>query len=137
MPKISSQEVTQKQKTPIGRPFTHTYDKPLSFEIATLRKTTKYRSCPSYRTKTMMNTITIVGLLAASFTTIALLPQLMKVWKTKSTRDISTGMFTLYSSGLLLWFIYGLYISNAPIIIANSLAFIQALVILIFKTKYK
>ena len=85
----------------------------------------------------MMNPITIVGLIAASFTTIALLPQLMKVWKTKSTRDISTGMFTLYSSGLFLWFVYGVYINDLPIILANSLAFIQAVVILMFKAKYK
>ncbi len=84
-----------------------------------------------------MNVITIVGLIAAAFTTIALLPQLMKVWKTKSTRDISTGMFMLYSSGLFLWFVYGVYIKNLPIILANSLAFIQALTILLFKAKYK
>ena len=84
-----------------------------------------------------MDFITIVGLIAAMFTTIALLPQLMKVWKTKSTRDISTVMFTLYSSGLFLWFIYGVYINDVPIILANSLAFIQAIVILIFKAKYK
>jgi MtN3 and saliva related transmembrane protein len=85
----------------------------------------------------MMNPITIVGLIAASFTTIALLPQLMKVWKTKSTRDISTGMFLLYSSGVFLWFVYGVYLNNLPIILANSLGFIQALVILMFKAKYK
>jgi MtN3 and saliva related transmembrane protein len=85
----------------------------------------------------MMNPITIVGLIAAAFTTIALLPQLMKVWKTKSTRDISTGMFTLYSCGLFLWFVYGVYINDLPIILANSLAFIQSLIILIFKAKYK
>ena len=84
-----------------------------------------------------MDSITIVGLIAAAFTTIALLPQLMKVWKTKSTRDISTGMFTLYSSGLLLWFVYGVYINDLPIILANSLAFIQTLVILMFKAKYR
>ena len=84
-----------------------------------------------------MNPITIVGLIAAAFTTIALLPQLMKVWKTKSTRDISTGMFTLYSCGLFLWFVYGVYINDLPIILANSLAFIQSLIILIFKAKYK
>jgi MtN3 and saliva related transmembrane protein len=84
-----------------------------------------------------MDTITIVGLIAAAFTTIALLPQLMKVWKTKSTRDISAGMFTLYSSGLFLWFVYGVYTNDLPIILANSLAFIQSLVILVFKAKYK
>jgi MtN3 and saliva related transmembrane protein len=84
-----------------------------------------------------MDLITIIGLIAASFTTIALLPQLRKVWKTKSTGDILTGMLTLYSSGLFLWFVYGVYINDLPIILANSLAFIQALVILIFKAKYK
>ncbi|MGA2386221.1 MAG: SemiSWEET transporter [Candidatus Bathyarchaeia archaeon] len=84
-----------------------------------------------------MNAITIIGLTAAAFTTISLLPQLMKVWKTKSTKDISTGMFTLYCCGVFLWFVYGVYINDLPIILANSLAFIQALAILMFKAKYK
>jgi MtN3 and saliva related transmembrane protein len=84
-----------------------------------------------------MDAITIIGLVAALFTTISLLPQLIKVYKTKSTKDISTGMFALFGSGVLLWFIYGVYLSNLPIIIANSTAFIQAVIILIFKVKYK
>ncbi|MGD0643656.1 MAG: SemiSWEET transporter [Candidatus Bathyarchaeia archaeon] len=84
-----------------------------------------------------MDTITIIGLVAAVFTTIALFPQLIKVWKTKSTKDISTGMFSLYCSGVFLWFIYGVYLNDLPIIIANSLAFVQALLILSFKAKYK
>lgn len=84
-----------------------------------------------------MDTITIVGLIAAAFTTAALLPQLIKVWKTKSTKDISTGMFLLYCGGVFLWFIYGVDIGDLPIILANSLAFVQALVILLFKAKYK
>jgi MtN3 and saliva related transmembrane protein len=91
----------------------------------------------SYKRKKMTGIITIIGLIAAAFTTISLLPQLMKVWKTKSTRDISTGMFTLYCSGVFLWFVYGVYINDLPIIFANSLAFVQALAILIFKAKYK
>jgi MtN3 and saliva related transmembrane protein len=85
----------------------------------------------------MIDVITIIGLIAAAFTTIALLPQLMKVWKTKSTKDISLGMFMLYGCGVFLWFIYGVYINDLPIILANSLAFVQALVILVFKAKYK
>jgi MtN3 and saliva related transmembrane protein len=85
----------------------------------------------------MIDTITIIGLIAAAFTTISLLPQVLKVWKTKSTRDISTGMFSLFCGGVFLWFVYGVFINDLPIIIANSLAFIQALIILIFKIKYK
>ena len=84
-----------------------------------------------------MDIITIIGLTAAAFTTIALFPQLIKVWKTKSTRDISTGMFSLYCGGVLLWFVYGVYLNNMPIMIANSLAFVQGIVILIFKAKYR
>jgi MtN3 and saliva related transmembrane protein len=84
-----------------------------------------------------MDIIMIVGLVAAALTTGALFPQLIKVWKTKSTKDISTVMFTLTSAGVLLWFIYGLYVDNFPIIVANSLAFIQTIAILFFKIKYK
>jgi len=85
----------------------------------------------------MMDTITIIGLIAAAFTTISLLPQLIKVWKSKSTKDISTGMFSLYCGGVFLLFVYGVYLNNSPIVIANSLAFVQGLIILIFKAKYK
>ena len=85
----------------------------------------------------MMDTITIIGLIAAAFTTVALFPQLLKVWRTKSTKDISTGMFALYCGGVFLWFVYGVYLNDLPIMIANSLAFIQALIILMLKAKYK
>ena len=84
-----------------------------------------------------MDFITIIGLTAAVFTTISLFPQLIKIWKTKSTKDISTGMFSLFCGGVFLWFIYGVLVNDLPIIIANSLAFIQAIIILMFKVKYK
>ena len=84
-----------------------------------------------------MDAITIIGLIAALFTTVSLLPQLIKVYKTKSTKDISTGMFTLFGSGVLLWFVYVVFVNDLPIMVANSLAFIQAAVILFFKAKYK
>ena len=84
-----------------------------------------------------MDAITIIGLIAALFTTVSLLPQLIKVYKTKSTKDISTGMFTLFGTGVLLWFVYGVFVNDLPITVANSLAFIQATAILFFKAKYK
>jgi len=84
-----------------------------------------------------MDAVTILGLTAALFTTVSLLPQLIKAYKTKSTRDISTGMFTLFCGGVFLWLLYGIFINDFPIIIANSLAFIQAVTILLFKVKYR
>ena len=84
-----------------------------------------------------MNYVTIVGLAAAAITTISLFPQLMKVWRTKSTKDISMQTFLLFCGGVLLWFIYGVLLNDLPMIIANSLGFVQGLIILFFKIKYK
>jgi MtN3 and saliva related transmembrane protein len=84
-----------------------------------------------------MDYITIIGLMAAAFTTVSLLPQLLRVRKTKSAKDISLGMFSLFTGGVLLWFIYGVYLNDLPIILANGLAFIQSLAILALKIKYK
>ena len=84
-----------------------------------------------------MDSITILGLIAAIFTTVCLLPQLLKVYKTKSTKDISAVMFTLYCCGVFLWFMYGLFRQDIAIILANSLALIQSVAILALKLKYK
>jgi MtN3 and saliva related transmembrane protein len=84
-----------------------------------------------------MDYITVIGLIAALFTTVSLSPQLLKIYRTKSTKDISKGMFILYCGGVLLWFIYGVYMANLPIIIANGVGLIQGTVILLFKLKYK
>jgi MtN3 and saliva related transmembrane protein len=84
-----------------------------------------------------MDYVTFLGLVAAALTVIAFFPQLMKVWKTKSTKDISIGMFSIFSSAVFLWFVYGILISNLPVIIANFLVFVQASAILVFKVKYK
>jgi MtN3 and saliva related transmembrane protein len=81
--------------------------------------------------------VTIVGLAAAAITVFSLFPQLVKVWKTKSTKDISLGMFSLFCSGVFLWFVYGILMNDLPIIIANFLGFIQAFIILMLKVKYK
>jgi MtN3 and saliva related transmembrane protein len=84
-----------------------------------------------------MDYITLIGLMAAFLTTIALLPQLLRVWKTKSTKDISVGMFTLQCGSVSLWAIYGVFMNDIAIIAANSLVFVQAATMLLFKNKYK
>lgn len=84
-----------------------------------------------------MEYVTLVGLAAAAITVSSLFPQLVKVLRTKSTKDISLGMFTLFCSGVFLWFVYGILLKDLPIIVANFLGFIQAVVILAFKLKYK
>ena len=62
-----------------------------------------------------------IGFFAAFCTTIAFLPQAAKVWKTKSTKDISLYMFIIFTIGVLSWLIYGISISDLPIILANAI----------------
>ena len=84
-----------------------------------------------------MSITTIIGLLAAIATTSSFLPQALKTIRTKNTFGISLGMYSIFSFGTLLWFIYGIMDSDWPIIIANGITLIFACVILAYKIKYK
>jgi len=83
-----------------------------------------------------MEFTTILGLVAGTFTTFAGLPQLVKSYKTKSTKDISLGLFLMLFIGVNLWFVYGILMSDVPIIVANALSIVIAGSILILKLKY-
>jgi len=85
----------------------------------------------------MIETITIIGLSAATLTTISFIPQVMKVWKTKKTKDISLRMYIIFCIGMSLWLIYGIMLKELPIILANSITIVLGLIILFFKIKYK
>ena len=78
-----------------------------------------------------------LGFLAGFLTTIAFLPQVFRVWSTKSTKDISIWMFLIFTTGVLLWLIYGLIIINYSLIIANTITLILSISILIAKILFK
>ncbi len=84
-----------------------------------------------------MNWITIMGFVAASLTTCAFLPQVIKTWRMKETRDISLWMYLIFTIGVSLWLGYGILIGDYPIAIANGATLILALIILIAKIRYK
>ena len=84
-----------------------------------------------------MNIITIIGLFAAACTTFSFLPQAIKVIKTKHTKDLSLGMYSIFTLGVLLWLIYGLLVKDLPLIIANIITLVFASTILIMKIRYK
>ena len=83
-----------------------------------------------------INYITIIGLIAGTCTTIAFLPQVIKTVKTKETKDISISMYIILVTGILFWITYGTLIKDLPVILANSIAFILATIVLILKIKY-
>ena len=84
-----------------------------------------------------MDTTTIIGSIAGILTTLAFVPQVVQVVRTKQTRDISLLMFVIFTCGVLCWLIYGLLVDSLPIILANSVVFVLALIILTYKIKYK
>ena len=83
-----------------------------------------------------MDVTTIIGLTAATLTTIAFIPQVTKIWKTKSAKDVSLGMFVVFCTGVALWLAYGIMLGEVPIRIANTITLILGLAILAMKLKY-
>ena len=77
-----------------------------------------------------------VGFAAAFCTTAAFVPQLLRVLKLKSAREISLGTFILFSVGVSLWLVYGIYSGSKPVIASNSITLILSLSILALKLRY-
>lgn len=77
-----------------------------------------------------------IGSIAAVCTTISFLPQLIRVWRRKSARDISLSMFLLFSFGVACWLVYGIGIHSVPITAANAVTLALALAILTLKLRY-
>lgn len=76
-----------------------------------------------------MNIWTIIGLSAASLTMFAFIPQIARVLKNKSAKDVSLVTLLQLSLGVSLWIIYGIHIKDAIIITANSVT-LSTLIIL-------
>ncbi|MFQ3334821.1 MAG: MtN3 and saliva related transmembrane protein [Candidatus Arcticimaribacter sp.] len=79
----------------------------------------------------------IIGFIAAILTTSSFLPQLIKVWKTKSSKGVSTLMYFVMLSGVILWGVYGYLIESKSVLIANIVAGLLQIVILILIFKNK
>jgi len=80
-----------------------------------------------------LHQVELIGYGAASLTTLAFLPQAFQSWHTRNLSGVSLGMYSLFTSGVGLWLVYGLIIEKWPLILANALTFILALSILILK----
>jgi MtN3 and saliva related transmembrane protein len=84
-----------------------------------------------------MNFIVFLGLLAGALTTTAFVPQLLKIYHSKSAADLSTGMFIVFCSGVALWLVYGILNRDVALIITNAMTLTLALTILVLKFRYR
>jgi MtN3 and saliva related transmembrane protein len=78
-----------------------------------------------------------LGYVAGILTTIAFVPQVLQIYKTKSAKDVSLAMFLLFTTGVGMWLLYGIKSNAFPVIAANSITLILSAVILYFKYKYR
>jgi len=83
-----------------------------------------------------MDGATMLGLMAGGLTTIAFVPQLTKAWRSRSTGDLSWGMLVTFSTGVLLWLIYGVWIDSVPVILANAITLLLQAGIVSLKIKH-
>ena len=79
---------------------------------------------------------TAIGTVAGTLTTAAYLPQVVKVWRSRSAGDISLQMYLLMVTGSALWLAYGLMLMDWPLIIANTVSLIFTAIILTFKIRH-
>ena len=84
----------------------------------------------------MTTSTTVIGFVAAMLTTVAFLPQVVKVWKTQSAKDVSLGMYFILTIGVALWLVYGISIVSWPMIISNAITLVLASAVLGMKLKF-
>ncbi len=80
--------------------------------------------------------IDIFGYIAGLLVVLSMLPQVIKSWRTKMTRDISFWRYFIYVSGLVLWVTYAILIENGPVAVMNSVGLVLASSILFLKIRY-
>jgi MtN3 and saliva related transmembrane protein len=84
-----------------------------------------------------MNSLTpVIGFIAAILTTLAFVPQVLRIWQTRSTAAISLGMYAVYTLGIALWGVYGILIGSWPIILSNCVTFLLAGSVLVMKVRF-
>jgi MtN3 and saliva related transmembrane protein len=80
--------------------------------------------------------INFLGYIAGILTTLAFLPQALKTFRTKSTKDISLAMWLLLCAGVFCWLIYGIVLGAGPIIAANAVTLLLAGIVLLLKVTH-
>ena len=83
-----------------------------------------------------MDVADVLGSVAGFLTTVAFAPQVWRVWKTRATRDISLGMYLIFTSGVACWLAYGIVLGAWPIIVANAVTLALTGTVLVLKLRH-
>jgi MtN3 and saliva related transmembrane protein len=83
-----------------------------------------------------MSMVEIIGSVGATCTTLAFVPQVLQIWKTRSAKDVSLPMYITFMVGIICWFTYGVMLNAWPIIVANIITFALALAVILMKLRW-
>jgi MtN3 and saliva related transmembrane protein len=81
--------------------------------------------------------IELVGFVAATLTSLAFLPQVVKTWRTRSCGDLSATTLIAQTTGVALWIVYGVSIGSAPVIASNIITLLLMMVLTAFKWRLR
>ncbi|MGB2173641.1 MAG: SemiSWEET family sugar transporter [Flavobacteriaceae bacterium] len=84
-----------------------------------------------------IDSIEVLGLIAACLTTYAFLPQVYKTWKTKDVSAFSLPTFSLFFVGIVFWLVYGVLKESLSMILANTITLVSSFTLLVFIFKYR
>jgi MtN3 and saliva related transmembrane protein len=84
-----------------------------------------------------MESLKLLGYAAGALTTVAFIPQALKIWRTRSADDVSLPTFVAFTIGVALWLAYGFALKEPPMILWNSVTLVLAAAILAMKVKFR
>ncbi|MEQ1683096.1 MAG: SemiSWEET transporter [Burkholderiaceae bacterium] len=70
-----------------------------------------------------MTFIDALGYMAATLTTASFVPQAWLTFRTRDVSGISLAMYSVFTLGIALWLVYGIFIEAWPVVIANVVTF--------------
>ena len=83
-----------------------------------------------------MNNIEIIGFMAGILVALSVLPQVIKSWKTRSTKDVALSWSVVNLSGQILWIVYGVYIGGISLVVMSSVALVMNIFMIVLKLRF-
>jgi MtN3 and saliva related transmembrane protein len=84
-----------------------------------------------------MTIATVIGFAAGTLTTVSFVPQVLQTFRSKRCDDLSWGMLLAFTSGVCLWFVYGVFLRSAPIMLANLVTLALLIWLVVMKIRYR
>lgn len=83
-----------------------------------------------------MDSVHWLGYAAGTLTTVAFVPQVVRTWRSRSADDLSLTMLCVFAVGIVLWVVYGVALDSWPVIAANAVTLVLALMLLAMRWRF-